>query len=357
MEAQDILKTLNNLEESLNNVESARLQVTNTVNAYESAKAQFQGLAMEFTVVSTELKNVYTAIKENVCSIDHTIQDKIEDVFNNITKKAQELEDAAKNVQLAFEATCNQVARSIEDSIDNRLLKLNDEMEASVVKFNKKATHEIEGIATALTTFKVAAQQMKEGFGKTITEASASLKATQESIAADFGTSISEHLSSYNSLKTELKSIIDEYEETNNSFVTKVENVSDLVKDESTSITTAIQSLQTDRKTDYEDLVAKLKSLSDGYIKAADNLSERFNSVDIEIGKLSSSIHESKDRMDYASSLIIKAQKETVARVEKQFVDEIASLKKEIAKNKKFTAFCLITIIISLILNFMAIIR
>lgn len=44
MDAQDILKTLNNLEQSLQNVESARQQVANTVNAYEGAKAQLHAL-------------------------------------------------------------------------------------------------------------------------------------------------------------------------------------------------------------------------------------------------------------------------------------------------------------------------
>lgn len=72
MDAQDILKTLNNLEQSLQNVESARQQVANTVNAYEGAKAQLHTLVVEFTVVSNELKNIYTAINENVSSIDNT---------------------------------------------------------------------------------------------------------------------------------------------------------------------------------------------------------------------------------------------------------------------------------------------
>ena len=210
MDAQDILKTLNNLEQSLQNVESARQQVANTVNAYEGAKAQLHALVVEFTVVSNELKNIYTAINENVSSIDNTLQNKIETVFSDVTSKTQDLEDAVRNIQTAFLATCNQSAQSIESAVDNSLLKLNNEVDTTIVTFSKKATLEIESIATELSAFKSSAQQMQEDFSNAISGATADLKATQESIAADFGTSISEHISSFKSLKTELKAIIDE---------------------------------------------------------------------------------------------------------------------------------------------------
>jgi len=84
MEAQDILKMLTNLEQSLQNVESARQQVTNTVNAYEGTKAQLHALTVEFKEVSSELNKVYNAIKENVDSIDETLKIKIDSVFKSI---------------------------------------------------------------------------------------------------------------------------------------------------------------------------------------------------------------------------------------------------------------------------------
>lgn len=87
MEAQDILKMLTNLEQSLQNVESARQQVTNTVNAYEGTKAQLHALTVEFKEVSSELNKVYNAIKENVDSIDETLKIKIDSVFKSISKK------------------------------------------------------------------------------------------------------------------------------------------------------------------------------------------------------------------------------------------------------------------------------
>ena len=56
MDAQDILKTLHRLEQNLQNVESARQQVANTVNAYEGAKSQLHALTVEFSLISSELR-------------------------------------------------------------------------------------------------------------------------------------------------------------------------------------------------------------------------------------------------------------------------------------------------------------
>ena len=96
MEAQDILKMLTNLEQSLQNVESARQQVTNTVNAYEGTKAQLHALTVEFKEVSSELNKVYNAIKENVDSIDETLKIKIDSVFKSISKKVDTLDAVAE---------------------------------------------------------------------------------------------------------------------------------------------------------------------------------------------------------------------------------------------------------------------
>lgn len=357
MDIQDILKTLNNLEQSLQNVESARQQVTNTVNAYEGARTQLHALVMEFAAVSTELKKVYTAIEENVSSIDDTLQNKVEEVFNDITSKAQELDDAARKIQSTFETACSQSAHSINDSVDNSMLKLDNEIDTTIVKFNKKATLEIESIATSLAAFKSAAQQMQENFSHTISDAAAKLKATQESIASDFGTSISEHISSFKALKSELQAIIDRYEEANRSLEAKIEQISCLIKTESGTIGSAIQNLHECHQAEHEDLLAKLKLLREGNIKAADNLSGRFNNVDTELGKLSSSISELQDRLDNASSLVIKTQKEAMIKIEEMLTGRIETLKEDLATSKKLTLICLIAIAISLLLNMIAFVR
>lgn len=310
MNAQDILKTLNALEQSLQNVESARQQVTNTVNAYEGAKSQLHALVTEFSSVSTELKNVYAAINENVSSIDNTLEEKIGEVFTDISCKTQGLEDTIKNIQLVFEATCKESAQSIKDSVGGSLLKLNDGVQVVVEKFNEKAASGIESISATLEAFKFAVQQIQEDFKNAISGEFTDFKATQESVVSEFNSSVSKHMASLKLLENELQSIIDKYEEKNNSLITKINNVSDLVKNESKAIVEVVQ------------------------------------------GKLSLSVGELKGSIDEASLFIGKNQNETVANTEKRLIEELESLKLDLAKSKKFAMVCFVVIIVLLILHF-----
>lgn len=333
MDAQDILKTLNNLEKSLQNVESARQQVINTVDAYEGAKSQLHALAEEFSTVSAELKNVYTAINKNASSLDMTLQKKFEEVFKSITSRTQELQNSVINIQSAFKVACEQSTESIEGSVDNCLLKFCNEIDAAIVQFSKKAQLETDGIADALAGFKSFALQMQKDFNHSISAAAGEHKATQEKIASDFGISVSNHISSFKSLSTELQSIIDKYEEINIALETKVNQTFDLVKKESESLASTIHKFQAYQKSEHQ------------------GLSKRLDIIDSEQNKVISSLADLKDRLDNTSSHIVQHQTTVIASTEKRLVDEINSLKEELASSKKLTFLCLIAIAISLVLN------
>lgn len=98
----------------------------------------------------------------------------------------------------------------------------------------------------------------------------------------------------------------------------------------------------TNQKNQHDEIVSKLKSLSEGHIKAADNLSERFNTVDTTLRTLSSSISELKTQFDSK---------------EKDLYNTINALKGEVTSSKRLLTFCFIAIIISLLLNFIAFIK
>ena len=333
MDAQDILKTLNNLEKSLQNVESARQQVINTVDAYEGAKSQLHALAEEFSTVSAELKNVYTAINKNASSLDMTLQKKFEEVFKSITSRTQELQNSVTNIQSAFKVACEQSTESIEGSVDNCILKFCNEIDTAIVNFSKKAKLETDGIAAALAGFKSSALQMQKEFSLSISAAAGDHKATQEKIASDFGKSVSNHISSFKSLSTELQSRIDKYEEINLTLEIKVDQTFDLVKKESESLASAIHKLQANQKYEHDDL------------------SKRFDTIDSEQAEVITSISDFKNRLDYASSHIVQNQTTIIASTEKRLVDEINSVKEELVSSKKLTFLCLIAIAISLVLN------
>ena len=208
MEAQDILKMLTNLEQSLQNVESARQQVTNTVNAYEGTKAQLHALTVEFKEVSSELNKVYNAIKENVDSIDETLKIKIDSVFKSISKKVDTLDAVAEKIQSSFEKSCNNSVNTIENSVHNSIGKLNNEVDQSISKFNEKVKLELDGISSTLSNLKSCTKEIQDSFRNSNTAFTSDLKVMLKNIADDFKASVEQHILSFTSLKDELKSCL-----------------------------------------------------------------------------------------------------------------------------------------------------
>ena len=342
MEAQDILKMLTNLEQSLQNVESARQQVTNTVNAYEGTKAQLHALTVEFKEVSSELNKVYNAIKENVDSIDETLKIKIDSVFKSISKKVDTLDAVAEKIQSSFEKSCNNSVNTIENSVHNSIGKLNNEVDQSISKFNEKVKLELDGISSTLSNLKSCTKEIQDSFRNSNTAFTSDLKVMLKNIADDFKASVEQHILSFTSLKDELKSIIDGYEEKSKTVVSKVDNIESIIKSETTILKSRVEVVGTNQKNQHDEIVSKLKSLSEGHIKAADNLSERFNTVDTTLRTLSSSISELKTQFDSK---------------EKDLYNTINALKGEVTSSKRLLTFCFIAIIISLLLNFIAFIK
>ena len=314
MDAQDILKTLHRLEQNLQNVESARQQVANTVNAYEGAKNQLHALTVEFSLISSELKNVYSAIKENVDTIDNTLRKKIETVFNDVNAKAKALEDAAFKIQSSFEESCRKSAQTLLGSIDENMQKINGEMDKCIVLFNQKADLEMEGITTALSKFKLAVEEIQEGFIQSMSLATENNKIKLEKIVTDFGASIQEHVSSFTSLKNELFSIIKQYNETSKTLTEKINNIACLLTQET----------------------ANLQDFRNAQI-------EEYNEI--------------KDIIDNTAAKIIKNQSENIEKTESKLLSRINFLENEIAASKKFTIICLALLVIYVLINFIAIIK
>ena len=252
MDTQDILKTLNKLEQNLQNVESARQQVENTVNAYEGAKNQLHALTVEITHISAELKNVYSAINENVGTIDDTLRQKVDTLFNDFNAKAKALENVGDNIQSSFGASCQKIVQIFAGSIDENMQKIGVEMDKSIAAFNQNANHEMEGITTTLSNFKLAVEEMQTGFNQSLSCAAESNKNNQEKIAVDFGNSIQKHISAFSSLKNELDSIVKQYHETSKTLANKIENIAVLVSQE----TDYLHEVRNAQESEYEDLIS-----------------------------------------------------------------------------------------------------
>lgn len=338
METQDILNMLNNLEQSLQNVESARQQVTNTVNAYEGAKSQLHALTVEFNEVSSELNKVYNAIRENVDSIDKTLQIKVNSIFNSISKKVETLESTAEKIQYSFEKSCNSSVNTIENSVDNSIERLNKEVDQSIAKFNEKVKFELERISSILSNLKSGTKEIQESFRNSNSIITSDLKVTLGNVAKDFQTSINDHISSFTRLKEELKAIINGYEKYSETIIDKIESLETLVKGETTTLKAEIKTFIGNQNSQYDDIITKLKFI----YEENGNLFERINTVDAVLKDILSSISELKSQ---------------IASHEMELLNKIDKLSEEVTNSRKLLIFSLIAIIISVLLNLIAFIK
>lgn len=353
MDTQDILKTLNKLEQNLQNVESARQQVEDTVNAYEGAKNLLHALTVEITHISAELKNVYSVINENVGTIDDTLRQKVDTLFNDFNAKAKALENVGDNIQSSFGASCQKIVQIFAGSIDENMQKIGVEMDKSIAAFNQNANHEMEGITTTLSNFKLAVEEMQTGFNQSLSCAAESNKNNQEKIAVDFGNSIQKHISAFSSLKNELDSIVKQYHETSKTLANKIENIAVLVSQE----TDYLHEVRNAQESEYEDLISKLESLRDGNIKTANNLSDHLNSVDSQLSGISQSLDEIKDRVDKAATYVVGSLCESQEKTESKLLSKIDILQNEVSASKKFTLVSLVLLVISILINVIVIMK
>lgn len=90
MEEEDLLIALDNIEKTLNSVNSAREQVENTVNTYKNVGAKFTAYTNNLKTVSDSISSLIEIIKKDraafAVDIDKSTNDKIKRLDNEIIK-------------------------------------------------------------------------------------------------------------------------------------------------------------------------------------------------------------------------------------------------------------------------------
>lgn len=132
METNDILKSLSNLEQNLKNIDSARQQVLNTVNAYDGAREQLQHLVREMTSVREELSGVFQAINENQVALNREFSEKTDEILARVNGKLSELDGTATAILTSFEGTCKKSGTSLTQVTQDSLSQVNSVIQASI---------------------------------------------------------------------------------------------------------------------------------------------------------------------------------------------------------------------------------
>lgn len=373
MNTQDIIKSLSNLEHSLQGVESAKLQVEKTVAAYGATQKQLSALSREFVTVSNELGTVIAVVRNNQEQLSATISSKIEHLLVQIEDKVAVIGNKASMMNQIFESSCTETAKTINESID-----------AAIASFKGKVQAELIGVSSVLSEFKLIVKDINEDFSRYSLSAISSFKEKGDEMVIEFQKRMGNHLTSFSKLKCELDSVIAQLKNYNTEVWNKIDaetkNINDaisIVKSKLDSIVniqnemnvallTKIESLATEIKPSLFDIDSKLKgiiaynenyhtelvdgisTIQQGNVSLAEKLTAYFNTVDENIGAVKEGVSSVSTQLSTAMSRIIDNNKQTI-------LSEFKAVKAENEILKKLVISCLVVTTISMILNLLLI--
>ena len=243
MNTQDIIKSLSNLEHSLQGVESARQQVDSTVAAYGATQKQLATLSQEFVKVSNELSKVIDVVRNNQEQLSATLSSKIEHLLIQIEDKVAVLGNKASLMNQAFESICTETAKSINESID-----------AAIASFKGKVKDELSEVSSALAEFNSIIKDIQEEFQKDASQTISTFHESSEKVVTGFQEKIANHLSSLSKLNNELEAIVNLQKKQNAEILTKFET-------ESASIKASISNIDSQLKDNKQALIAEVEAI------------------------------------------------------------------------------------------------
>ncbi len=369
MNTQDIIKSLSNLEHSLQGVESARQQVDSTIAAYGATQKQLATLSQEFVKVSNELNSVIDVVRNNQEQLSATLSSKIEHLLIQIEGKVAILGNKASSMNQTFESSCTETAKSINDNIA-----------AAIASFNGKVKNELSEVSTVFAEFNSIIKDIQEDFQKDVSQALCTLQEASEKVVADFQETIANQLSSLSKLNGELEDIVHLQKKQIAEILTKFETESASIKASISNLDSQLKGMTSCNDENHKELLAKfetgaasikasicnidsqlkgmtscndenhkellelLSALLQGNSPSAEILTTRFNAVD-------GSIVDVKDRLSSVSSQLGNATNHIIEHNKQILLSEVASVKAENTSIKKLVVFCLLVTFISVILN------
>ena len=329
MDTKDILKSLSTLEQNLKNIDSARQQVLNTVNAYESTRIQLAKLSPEFQSISEQLTNVFNLIGSNQTVLNQEVSKKFKTIFSKINTQIDSLDNAAKAIQVDFKSACDVTSRILTETMNQSQSLLENGTQDALKQIDKKAKEELDKIANLLSTFKNTTKNIQDNFVTSTNMVQDSQKSVQNEIIGNFKKAINDSLLTFNKAIGDLNKITSELSSQKQQIINDISLELQKILDALSSISTTIEESKVENQAQYTDIIGKLKSLRDSNGKTAKNLSERFNNTDNALLEINNLINDK----------------------EKKIKAELAMIKKSNDKLSKLSIYLLIGVSISIVIG------
>lgn len=333
MDTQDILKSLANLEQNLQGIESAKQQVEKTVAAYDSTRLQLSKLSQDFSGISSELRTIVTIIRDNQQELNASITEKIEQAFANIDDEASRLNEIATKISKSFDSSCEKTVKTVRTKIDE-----------TISVFNEDVQQNLSEITSAISGFKSLITSIEGEFKSNSSLAITNLQKSLDTAVNGFVNRIDGCIKDFSIVEDELRSIVNQQKKLNEDIYSKIKSDADVIKTSIVKLDKHIKEYQDSIESHHKELTSMLLSIQQGTDPSAQKVSDRFNSVDGSLGEVQNKVSSVSTQLGTATNHIIDENKQTI-------FSEITTLKGENASIKKLVVFCLVVIAISLLLN------
>ena len=262
MNSQEILKSLSNLEQKLQSIETARQQVERTVNAYDGARTQLVKLTQDMSSVSLEMNKVISMITTNQETLSGELSKKTDDVFKGIHTQIQNLNKETTTIKQDFASACQVAISNFVNANTANQERFSKDILELTAKVNTNAESEIKKVSSTLGNFQASLLEIQKKYETSISSSIEEQKKTSLSIASDFKKSVDKYTGAMSQTKTDMDSILAQYKKLIEKYNSMLETVLKETNKQIQGISSQINSINENESKQFGLLQDKLQDLT-----------------------------------------------------------------------------------------------
>lgn len=259
MNSQEILKSLSNLEQKLQSIETARQQVERTVNAYDGARTQLVKLTQDMSSVSQEMNKVISLISSNQEALSGELSKKTDGLFKDIHAQIEKLNKEATTIKQNFSSACEVAINNFVKANTANQEKYSKDILELTTKVNTNAESKINKVTATLSSFQTSINELQKRLETAVATSIEEQKNTNKSIASDFKKSVEKYTTTMSQIKSDMDGILAQYKEVIEQFNLKLDSALKDTNKQIKGLTSKVESMKENENNQFGTLQANLQ--------------------------------------------------------------------------------------------------
>lgn len=136
-----VLITLQELENSLGNIESARIMVSKTVGAYKDVQTQVSGYSDSLRTVSTNIEGLIKAISNSHTQLTESTLNTLQDSLNRINTTVSDISKITGQIEENFKNNISESCTNFDEMIKASIVEMEQSVDLTVEKLSSEVQH------------------------------------------------------------------------------------------------------------------------------------------------------------------------------------------------------------------------